>query len=136
MAIIEIKRAAERHLSSLTPSIPTAWEGVSFNPPADQMYQRVQFLIRALTDPVLGKGFHRENASLQVFISGIANKGSAEVLARAELLRQHFAKGTTFLESGVRIHVLRTPQISGTSIAGDRIVCPVVIELVAEVYSY
>lgn len=135
MAILEIKRAAERHLSNLSPAVSTAWEGVSFNPPANQMYQRVQFLVRAVTDPVLGKGFHRENISLQVFISGMANKGSAEVLARAELVREHFAKGTTFLESDIRVHVLRTPQISGTSISGDRIICPVLIELVAEVYS-
>lgn len=135
MAILEIKRAAERHLSNLSPAVSTAWEGASFNPPANQMYQRVQFLIRPVTDPVLGKGFHRENLSLQVFIAGMANKGSAEVLARAELVREHFAKGTTFLESGIRVHVLRTPQISGTSISGDRIICPVLIELVAEVYS-
>jgi hypothetical protein len=135
MAIIEIKRAAERKLSALTPAISTAWEGVSFDPPAG-LYQRVQFTIQSPDDPVLGVGFHRERMTMQVFIVGAANKGTSEVIARAELIRLHFAKGLTLQEGNVKIHVLRTPQIAGTSIASERVVCPVLIELIAEVYSY
>lgn len=135
MAIVDIKRAAERHISTLTPSVATGWEGVSFNPPADALYQRVQFIFRSPDDPVLGTGFHRERCTLQVFIAGLVNNGTSEVLTRAELLRTHFKKGTVLEENGVKIHVLSTPQISGTIVTNDRIVCPVMIELVAEVYS-
>lgn len=135
MAIIEIKKAAERHLNLLTPSIPTSWEGVSFTPPAG-LYQRVQLSIQSPEDPVLGTGFHRERITLQVFLNGKSNKGTAEVLTQAELIRNHFKKGTVLLEGNVRIHVLTTPQIAGTSIVSDRVICPVLIELVAEVYSY
>lgn len=134
MAIIEVKRAAERHLNILTPAIPTAWEGVSFNPP-EELYQRVQFSVQRPTDPVLGKGFYRENITMQIFIVGATNKGTAEVINRAELIRNHFSKGLTLLEGGIRIHVLRTPQVAGNSAASDRVICPVLIELVAEVYS-
>lgn len=135
MAIIEIKKAAERQLNSLTPSVPIAWEGVSFTPPAG-LYERVQFIIQAPEDPVLGKGFHRERVTMQVFCLGATNKGTAEVLARAELIREHFKKGTVLVEDNVKIHVLTTPQIAGTSIVSDKVICPVLIELVAEVYSY
>lgn len=135
MAIVEIKRAAERHLNALTPSAPTGWEGVSFNPPTDQLYQRVQFVIQTPEDPVFGTGFHRERIRMQVFIVGMINKGTSEVISRAELIRDRFKKGLVLNEGNVKIHVLRTPQISGTAIASDRIVCPVIIELVAEVYS-
>jgi uncharacterized membrane protein len=135
MAIIQVKRAAERHLSTLSPAVDTAYEGVSFNAPSNTMYQRVQFSIRPPEDPVLGTGFHRELLTMQVFIAGLTNKGTAEVISRAELIRNHFKKGTVFTEGGVHIHVLRTPQIQGTTIASDRIICPVLIELVAEVYS-
>lgn len=134
MAIIQVKRAAERKLLALTPVVATAWEGVSFNPPAT-LYQRVQFTIQSPDDPVLGTGFYRERVTMQVFIVGAANKGTSEVIARAELVRDHFKKGTVFTEDNVHIHVLRTPQIAGTTIASDRIICPVLIELVAEVYS-
>lgn len=134
MAIIQVKRASERHLSTLTPIVPTAYEGITFNPPSS-MYQRVQFLIQSPQDPVLGTGFHREILSMQVFIVAPTNKGTADVINRAELVREHFKKGTVFTEDNVHIHVLRTPQVAGTSIASDRIICPVLIELVAEVYS-
>jgi len=134
MAIIEVKRAAERHLKNLTPVVSTAWEGVSFTPPSD-LYQRVQFMIQRPTDPVLGRGFHRENITMQVFVVGATNKGTAEVINRAELIREHFSKGFTALEGNVRIHVLSTPQIAGNSVVSDRVICPVLIELVAEVYS-
>lgn len=135
MAIVEIKRAAERHLNTLTPSTPTGWEGVSFNPPTDQLYQRVQFLVQNPDDPVLGTGFYRERVTMQVFVVGMINKGTSEVLSRAELIRDKFKKGLVLVENDIRIHVLRTPQVSGTAIASDRIICPVIIELVAEVYS-
>jgi hypothetical protein len=135
MAIIEIKRAAERKLNSLTPAVSTAWEGVSFNPPND-LYQRVQFTIQSPDDPVLGTGFHRERMTMQVFVVGAANKGTSEVITRAELIRSHFAKGLVLQEGNVKIHVLRTPQIAGSTIVSERVICPILIELVAEVYSY
>lgn len=135
MAIVEIKRAAERHLSTLTPSTPTGWEGVSFNPPTNQLYQRVQFLVQPPDDPVLGTGFYRERVTMQVFVVGMVNKGTSEVISRAEAIRDKFKKGLVLVENNIRIHVLRTPQVSGTAIASDRIICPVIIELVAEVYS-
>lgn len=135
MAIIEIKKAAERHLNSLTPTVPIAWEGVSFTPPTG-LYERVQFTIQPPEDPVLGKGFHRERMTMQVFCLGATNKGTAEVLTRAELIRSHFKKGTVLVEGNVKIHVLTTPQVAGTSTVSDKVICPVLIELVAEVYSY
>ena len=134
MAIIETKRAAERHLLALTPVVPTAFEGVSFTTPTG-LYQRLQFIIRQPDDPVLGKGYYRERLSMQVFVCAELNKGTAEAIARAELIRNWFAKGTTLQEQNIRIHVLSTPQITGTVVTQDRLVCPVLIELTAEVYT-
>jgi hypothetical protein len=134
MAIIEIKKACERHLAGMTPVVSTAFENVEFNPP-DGLYQVARFSIQQPTDPVLGTGFYREQATLQVFVCGKTNKGTAEVLARAELIRDRFKKGTFLLENNIRIHVLTTPQISGVSVTQDRVICPVLISLTAEVYS-
>lgn len=135
MAILEIKRAAERHLLGINPTLPTAWEGVSFTPPST-IYQRVQVIPRRVEDPVFGAGFHREIISFQVFVVSPVNKGTAEAISRAELIRDRFKKSTSLLEGDIRIHVLSTPQIAGASVQQDRIIVPVLIELVAEVYSY
>lgn len=135
MAILEIKRAAERKLNTLSPALPTAYEGVTFNPP-NGLYQRVQFTIQSPDDPVLGTGFHRERVTMQIFVVGAANKGTSEVITRAELIRNHFAKGLVLQEGNVKIHVLKTPQVAGNTVVSERVICPVLIELVAEIYSY
>lgn len=132
MAIAETKRAVERRLKAMTVDLPTAYEGVSFVPPAG-MYQRIQFRVNAPDDPVFGKGYYRERIEAQVFIVDNAGTGTGGVLTRAELVRDHFKKGTTLTEGGLLIHVLETPQINSTSISDSKVVAAVLIDLVVEV---
>ena len=134
MAIAETKRTLERHLSGLLPSIPTAYEGVSFDPPST-MYQEVQLVIRKPTDPVIGTGYHRDNFQFQVFIVGEPNKGTVESITRAEIVRDRFKKGTTFQEGVFRIHILETPTVGSVQPMGTRTITPVMIDIVTEVYS-
>jgi hypothetical protein len=133
MAIKEAKTAIRRHLSLLSPQLPTALEGISFVPPAG-MYQRLQFLINPPTDPVFGRYFHRENIQIQLFVSDKVDTGDSAAIERAELLRDWFHKGLTLNEGGFRMHILRTPQIAGTAVVGDRVIVPVLIPLMVEVY--
>ena len=132
-AIIDTKRAAERLLLSLTPSIPTALESVDFEPPVNAMYQRVQFMLNPPDDPVFTAGYHRENIQMQVFVADTKGHGTVQVNTRAELIRSAFYKGRTFIEGSTRIHILRTPQMQSAFAVQDRIVVPVLINLVAEV---
>lgn len=132
MAIKQTKRAVERHLSLLSPSLPTAYEASKFNPPST-MYQVIRYSINPPDDPVLGTGYYRERIQMQVFVVGPINEGTGDVLDRAELIRNQFKKGTFLTEDGVDIHILSTPQISGTAITENRVVCPILIDLVSEV---
>lgn len=132
MAILETEIAVERYLNLLDPVLPTAYEGVNFTPPTT-MYQVIQYSINPPDDPVLGTGYYRERIQLQMFIVGEINQGTGDVISRAELVRNHFKKGTFLSEDGVDIHILRTPQISGTIKTEDRIVVPILIDLVSEV---
>lgn len=134
MAIAETKRALERHLNGLIPTLPTAYEAVSFEPPTT-MYQRVQLVVRKPTDPVIGAGYHRDNLQLQIFIVGEANKGVAESITHAELVRDRFKKGTTFQEGLFRIHILETPTVGSVQPIGTRTITPVLIDVITEVYS-
>lgn len=132
MAIEEIKRAAERHLAGMPSQWPTAYEGVSFNPP-DGNYLRTQFRIDDPDDPTLGTGYYRERVQFQIFVVTNAGNGSGEAIRYAEDIRDRFKKGTFLLESGVRIHVLTTPRVGSSGIASERIFVPVLIDLVGEV---
>jgi hypothetical protein len=132
MSILKTQTALIDHLKTLTPTLPTAYEGVSFTPPTGT-YQRVQFLIQDPTDPVLGTGYYRENLELQIFVNSPNNKGVGEALSRAELLRVHFKKGLTIQKDTLRIHILETPRISGSAVIGDRLIVPILIPVVSEV---
>lgn len=134
-AILNAKRVSERTLTALTPSVPIAYENVAFTPP-DGMYLRCQFAIRRPDDPVFPAGYHRERIEFQVFVVDKLGSGTAGVITKAEQIRNAFKKSTTFSEAGTNIYVLTTPQISGTMVLSDRVVCPVLIDLVVEVYDY
>lgn len=134
MPILSTKKALERRLMTLTPVIPTAFEGVSFEPPST-IYQRCQFRIDSVDDPVLGTGYYRERIQFQVFVIDEPNKGTAGAISRAELIRDLFKKGTTLLEGAYRIHVLTTPHVGSASPIGTRSIVPVMINVVTEIYS-
>lgn len=133
--ILDIKKALERRLAAITPSVPTGFENVEFNPPVNSMYQRCQFTINTPEDPVLASGFSRERLQMQVFIADMKGKGTAGVIARAELIRNTFAKGLSLVEGNTRIYVLRTPQIGSVFPTQDRILIPVIISVIGEVYT-
>ncbi len=125
----------ERHLAALTPSVPIAYEGVSFTPPQNQMYLHTQFVISQPDDPTIGDTYYRERMNFQVFVCDVLNKGTSTAIAKAEAIRSHFSKGSTFSESGTTIHILTTPRIANAEITEDRLVVPVLIEVVGEVYN-
>jgi hypothetical protein len=134
LSILETKRALERRLMALTPTIPTAFEGVTFDPPVT-MYQRVQLMVKNPVDPVFSAGYHRDEMQFQIFIVDAPNNGTAAALTRAELTRNWFKKGTTFEEGAFRIHILTTPKVGSTAQIGNRTIIPVMIDVVTEVYS-
>jgi hypothetical protein len=137
MPILSTKKALERRLMTLTPSVPTAFEGVSFTPPAT-IYQRCQFRLDGTDDPTLGAGagigYHRERIQMQVFIVAEANKGTAAAITRAQLIRDLFKKGTTLLEGVYRIHITSTPTMGSASPIGTRTIVPVFVNVWTEVY--
>lgn len=132
--ITDAKRFAERLLTQVSPDLPTSYEGVAFTSPGG-MHQRTQFIINPPEDPTFPAGYHRENVQFQVFVVGVLGEGTAAVIERAELIRKKFYKGYTWTEQGrTPIHILTTPQISGILPINDRAICPVLIDLVVEVY--
>lgn len=133
MAIIEAEKAVRRHLQTLSPKLPTAYEGISFVAPAG-MYQRLQFVINTPTDPTFGRGYHRENIQVQIFVADELDVGTNAAITRAQALRDLFHKGLTLNEGVFRMHVLRTPQIAGASVGSDRVIVPVLIPLTVEIY--
>ena len=131
--VLNIKKAFEKRLATLSPAIATAYEGVSFTP-TTAPYQRVMLVPSQPLNPTMGTEHYREVGSFQVFLNYPANKGSGEAIARASQIRTLFKRGTTLIEDSTEVKILTTPQISGNSIVQDRIVVPVIISYIADVF--
>lgn len=134
-AILSTKKALERRLASLLPLVPIAYEGVKFIPSDTEMYLRTQFQYQAPDDPVIGSNYYRERLAFQVFVVDVLGKGTATAISKAESIKALFTKGSTFQENGYNIYILKTPQIAGAAIASNRLIVPVLITVVTEVYT-
>lgn len=133
MVITKSKLALRRLLITSFPNVDVAIEGIPFESSHDR-YIAVQFLVHPPTDPTYGPYYYRENISFQVFVSdklGIGTLGAEEL---AEQIRAVFRKGLSLQEDGYRLHILRTPHITGVNITSDRLIVPVLIPVQVEVY--
>lgn len=133
MSILDIKIAFEARLSEMTPAISTSYEASSFKPVAGVPYQVVQLIPQTPDNPVVDGPFYREQGEFQIFLAYPSNKGTGEVLKRAQAMRDFFKRGTTLTRNGLSILIYRTPTIAGTQIIGDRVIVPVVVRYTADV---
>lgn len=133
-AVSFTKRVLELRLKSEFPRIKTAYEGVNFTAPSDELYFVVKHLPSRTEDPTLGSLYYREHIELQVFVVDVLGKGTGNALGMASKVRALFDKGFSYQANGFKLNVFRTPQIAGASITSERVVVPVFVTAVTEVY--
>lgn len=131
--LLEIDEAFNKKLALIAPALSTAYEGVSFDPVSGVPYQRVKLVPRNPVNPTLGNSYYREVGEYQIYLAYPTNRGKYDIITRAGLIRDAFPRGTTLVESGSIITITRTPSIMGTTIVGDRIILPIIIQYSAEV---
>lgn len=135
MSLNKIKKALELHLSTIAPALSTAYEGVSFTPVVGTPYQRVILVPRKPKNTTMGDDHYREVGEFQIFLCYPTNQGTGNALARADVIRSHFQRGTSLIEDDIVVQINYTPQIGGSSIAGDRLVVPVIIPYSVEIFN-
>ena len=133
MSVLDIKTAFEIKLSQMTPAISTSYESTSFTPVAGKPYQYVQLVPQTPENTVIDAPFYREQGEFQIFLAYPSNKGTGDILKRAQAVREHFKRGTNLVRNGLTILIYRTPTISGTQIVGDRVVVPIIVKYTADV---
>ena len=133
MSILDIKTAFEIKLSQMSPAISTSYESSAFTPVAGVPYQYVQLVPQTPENTVIDAPFYREQGEIQIFLAYPSNKGTGEVLKRAQAVRDHFKRGTNLVRNGLTILIYRTPTISGSQIVGDRVVVPIIVKYTADV---
>jgi hypothetical protein len=135
MSLPQIRRALEKHLAALTPGVPTAWDNVSFSPPADgSVYQEARFVPNDPITPMDTLTFI-EQGFLQVALFYPQGKGPRDAENRVDALRTHFRRGTTLVEDGVSTIITRVPTVAAAVPADGQWRVPVTIYWQAQVSS-
>jgi hypothetical protein len=133
MSLVLVRKALEKHLAALLPVISIAYENASFTPVVGTPYQKVDLLPNSPDNRVMGASVYWERGVFQVKLMYPQGSGTAAAGARAELLRNHFRRGTTLAESGVNVQITDTPTIHGALNEGDRYAVPVSIYYQAQI---
>lgn len=135
MALVEIRTALETKLNALTPTIATAWESVPFTPVVGTAYQQVNLMIADTINPSLGGNHYRLKGFMQVLLCYPPNAGAKTAATRADLLVNHFKRGTSLTSGGITVIIDKTPSIAPALIDGVLYKIPVSIYFSADIYS-
>jgi hypothetical protein len=128
-----IRAALETAIATITPAISTEYENTDFDPPSSAIpYQSVEIKPLPANNAVYGDTY-REEGFMQVWLRYPRNVGTADVNARAMLVRDKFARGTSWSSGGVTTRILRTPSINEGFSDGSRWVVMVSIRYFADI---
>ena len=133
MSILSIKKAFEKKLSTLSPGIETAYEGLTYTPKTGTPYQKIQLVSKTPVNNVAASGFYREQGEFQIFLMYPTNKGTGDALKQAEAIRLLFKRGTNLVQDGLTILLFRTPTIAGAQVIGDRVIVPIIVPYICDV---
>lgn len=110
MSLQIIRKALEKRLAALSPAMATAYENVEFTPVVGTPHQKAELLPAEPGNEVMGSATYFERGIFQVTLCYPKGTGPAAAEARAQLIRAHFKRGTTMIESGVSVIVTSTPK--------------------------
>lgn len=135
MSLAAIRAALETRLAAIAPALETSWENVDFKPSSINVPFQEVFLLPAEPDNTVFSSNYQEHGILQVTLDYPVSIGSKDVLARAQLIRNQFVRGTSYVSGGITVTIERTPEIGPAAPEDDRYRVPVRIRWYANVPS-
>jgi hypothetical protein len=135
MSQIKIRNALENALAAIMPAIDIVHENQSYVPIADRPYAECYVMFAIPNNPTMGNGFYQELGIFQINLQYPTEVGTADAAAQAQLIRDAFPRGATFIFGGVTVQVDRTPEISAGTVDGDRWFLPIRVRWHADIYA-
>ena len=127
MTIPLIRAALEKRLALLMPSMATAYENVAFIPAVGVPYQAATLMPATPDNSIMGSTQYLAIGLFQISLFYPVGTGAGATQERAELLKMHFKRGSTFIELGVSVLVTHTPAIATAMTDGDRFHVPITV---------
>ena len=108
-----ILAAIEKRLATLTPAMPTAGENSTYTPVTGTAYQSLQYVGEVKDSPgVTNDSWTRIDGIYQVTLCYPSGTGAVAARTRADLVSNHFKRGTVLIESGIKVQFNAQPQIN------------------------
>ena len=129
----DISAALDARLNTLTGSAPIAWPNTVFKPTKGTLYLRATHLPVATEQAGLGNSGVDEYLGIyQVDVFAPTGKGRGASESKADIIANHFKRGTDLLYNGVNVRLGDVSRNAGT-IDDDRYLISVSINYMAHV---
>jgi hypothetical protein len=119
MAKSDIKIAIEKALDTVTPTLATVRENVSYQPIVGTPYQRIWFMDLIPTSPEITKS-HQLESYFQIDLLYKLENGTKDISTRAALIEAVFKKGLSFSHNGQIVNITKPAIIERGRVEGDR----------------
>ena len=116
-------------------AVLTAYENAIYQPAVGVPYQLIQFVSFKPDEPTQGGGYYREHGVFQVTLVYPVGVGTGALLARAELIRNAFKKGTEYTYDGVKVQITDTAEYGYLAADADYVMLPVKIGYSAQIFN-
>lgn len=127
MSQLIIRAVLESALASLAPAIDTAWQNVPYTPVTGRPYQAAFLLPATPENYSMGDSSRQERGIFQVSLKYPPGQGTAVAGVRAEMIKELFHRGASFVKDGITVQIERTPEIADGRADDDRWMVPVKI---------
>jgi hypothetical protein len=115
-------------LAPVLPATSIAWPNVTFTPPANQRYLRVQFVPNVANRLLIdSEGPHQHLGLLQLSIYGKKNTGEAAVRAEAAAVAAHFPCDLKLYSGAVGVRITKRPDVRDLIFEDAAVQIPVMI---------
>jgi hypothetical protein len=122
MSISKIKAALEIKLNSISPTIATEYENVSFTPQSGVPYQTLN-LMPALNEIMfINEASYKSIGIFQITLKYPINQGTSVIMTRADLYLTNFKANTKLIKDGITVKVMDAPDVRVLGVVGDRYV--------------
>jgi hypothetical protein len=133
MSQVKIRAALEKRLAAMGGALATAYQNAPFNDTAGVPYQRADLIPATPDNSMAGMASYFEQGIFQVTLCYPIEAGPNDAELMAETIRLWYRRGTTLVESGVQVNIIKTPRVSPAFVLADRYNVPVSISYQAQV---
>ena len=113
----------------------TSFQNAIYQPVAGVPYQEVHMVPFKPDEPTQGAGYYREHGLFQVTLVYPLGVGTGALLARAELIRSSFRRGSSFVSGGVTVLIPETPEFGHLDGNEESIRMPVKVYYSANIFN-